>query len=129
MKRSDNSAPEIVCLVDDDPGVLKSISRLLASDGFRVQAFNEPRKFLAHVTEHTVPLVILDIWMEEMNGLEVQAKLSRLSPITRVIVITGRKDPAVEQTAMEMGAASFFTKPFDDEHFLSVVRRELTAKT
>jgi two-component system response regulator FixJ len=125
MNASENSVAEIVCLVDDDPAVLKSIGRLLASDGLSVQAFNEPKEFLNYITDHRVPVVILDIWMEEMNGLEVQAKLSRLSPRTRVIVITGRKDVGVEKTASEYGAAGFFIKPFDDEEFLGAVRAAL----
>ena len=127
MKPNETVTTEIVCLVDDDPAVLKSIGRLLASDGFAVQSFNEPTKFLVYVAEHRVPLVILDIWMEEMNGLEVQARLSKISPRTQVIVITGRKDTAVEQTALGSGAAGFFTKPFDDEQFLGAVRNALAA--
>ncbi len=61
MTRSKKPSSEIVCLVDDDPAVLKSIGRLLASDGFSVRAFNKPKKFLAHVQAHPVPLVVLDI--------------------------------------------------------------------
>jgi FixJ family two-component response regulator len=120
------TAAESVCLVDDDAGVLTSIGRLLASDGFAVHSFREPREFLAHVEANAVPLVVLDIWMEQMTGLEVQAKLSRLSPATRVIVMTGRKDPAAEQVALETGAVAFFVKPFDDEEFLVAVRRALS---
>jgi|SRR5437870_9613682 len=93
MTRSKKPLSEIVCLVDDDPAVLKSVGRLLASDGFSVRAFNKPKKFLVHVRAHPVPLVVLDIWMEEMSGLEVQAQLSALSPDTRVIIITGRQVP------------------------------------
>jgi PleD family two-component response regulator len=48
---------EIVCLVDDDPAALKSLERLLASDGFSVRSFNKPKSFLAHVQAHPVPLV------------------------------------------------------------------------
>lgn len=125
MNGSENSVPQVVCLLDDDPAVLKSIGRLLASDGFRVQAFNEPREFLSYVAGHPVAVVVLDIWMEEMNGLEVQAKLSKVSPRTRVIIITGRKDPGVEKTAKQYGAAGFFIKPFDDEEFLGAVRAAL----
>jgi two-component system, LuxR family, response regulator FixJ len=117
---------EIVCLVDDDPAVLKSIGRLLASDGFNVRAFSDPVSFLGQVAANSVPLVILDIWMEQMSGLEVQAKLSQISPQTRVIIMTGRQDPTAEQTAKELGAAGFFTKPFDDERFLGAVRQALS---
>jgi FixJ family two-component response regulator len=128
MKPNEAVATEIVCLVDDDPAVLKSIGRLLASDGFSVRAFNEPKSFLEHVERHFVPLVILDIWMEQMTGLEVQAKLSTLSPRTRVIVMTGRNDSAAQQKAMQFGATAFFTKPFDDEEFLAAVHRALSMR-
>src|SRR5258705_2528433 len=96
MTSSEKSDSEIVCLVDDDLSVLKSIERLLASDGFSVRAFSKPKEFLTHVQTHTVPLVVLDIWMEEMSGLEVQAQLSALSPQTRVIIITGREDQTAQ---------------------------------
>ena len=126
MKPNETLSVKIVCLVDDDPAVIKSVGRLLTSDGFGVRAFSEPSNFLAYVAEHPVPLVILDVWMEEMSGLEVQSKLSKLSPLTRVIIITGRKDPAVEKVAVQFGASSFFIKPFDDEEFLQAVRSALS---
>jgi FixJ family two-component response regulator len=125
MTPNQPTAAEIVCLVDDDEGVLKSIGRLLASDGLAVRTFNEPESFLAHVKTNSVPVVVLDIWMEQMTGLEVQAQLLKLSPGTRVIIMTGRKDPGAEQTAMQFGATAFFTKPFDDDQFLSAVRSAL----
>ena len=125
MTSGEKSDAEIVCLVDDDLSVLKSIQRLLASDGLSVRAFNKPKEFLAHVQDHSVPVVILDIWMEEMSGLELQARLSGLSPGTRVIIITGRDDPAAKSTALKMGVTAFFTKPFDDDQFLNAVRSAL----
>jgi len=127
MTPNETTTAEIVCLVDDDKSVLTSIGRLLASDGLAVRAFNEPKSFLAHVKTHSVPVVILDIWMEQMTGLEVQAELVKLSPRTRVIIMTGRKDPAAEQTTRELGATAFFTKPFDDEEFLVAVRGALSS--
>jgi FixJ family two-component response regulator len=125
MTSSEKSDTEIVCLVDDDLSVLKSIERLLASDGFSVCAFNKPKEFLTYVQAHAVPLVVLDIWMEEMSGLEVQAQLSALSPQTRVIIITGREDQTAKLAALQLGVIAFFTKPFDDDQFLSAVRGAL----
>src|SRR5947199_10349549 len=86
-----NPDTKIVCLVDNDPLVLKSLERLLASYGFSVRSFSEAKSFLAYVQAHQVPVVVLDIWMEEMLGLAVQASLSALSPSTRVMLITGQK--------------------------------------
>jgi FixJ family two-component response regulator len=125
MTASEKSDTEIVCLVDDDLSVLKSIERLLASDGFSVCAFNKPKEFLTYLQAHAVPLVVLDIWMEEMSGLEVQAQLSALSPQTRVIIITGREDQTAKLAALQLGVIAFFTKPFDDDQFLNAVRGAL----
>jgi FixJ family two-component response regulator len=126
MTPSEKRAPEIVCLVDDDSAVLKSIGRLLASDGFSARSFDKPRKFLAHVQTNAVPVVVLDLLMGEMNGLEVQAQISALSPRTRVIVITGREDPKMKEAVLRAGAVAFFSKPFDDGEFLDAVRRALS---
>lgn len=128
MTHSKTPETEIVCLVDDDPAVLKSIGRLLASDGFSFRAFNEPKSFLMHVQKSAVPLVVLDIWMEQMSGLEVQAQLGTLSPRTRVIIMTGREDLSVETAALQAGAVAFFTKPFDENQFLSAVRNALATQ-
>jgi FixJ family two-component response regulator len=128
MISGEKSDTEIVCLVDDDPSVLKSIQRLLVSDGLAVRGFNKPKEFLSHVQTHSVPVVILDIWMEEMSGLELQAQLSGLSPGTRVIIITGRDDPAAKLTALHLGVVAFFTKPFDDAQFLNAVRGALAIR-
>ena len=125
MTSTEKSDTEIVCLVDDDLSVLKSIERLLASDGLSVRAFNKPKEFLTYVQAHAVPLVVLDIWMEEMSGLEVQAQLSALSPQTRVIIITGREDQTAKLTALQSGVIAFFTKPFDGDQFLNAVRGAL----
>ena len=129
MVSRETAAAEIVFLVDDDAAILNAVGRLLASDGLAVRSFRKPSEFLAHVEANPVALVILDIWMEEMTGFVVQAKLSRISPGTRVIIMTGRKDPGVEKTAREFGASAFFLKPFDDEEFLTAVHRALDAGT
>lgn len=125
MAPSEKSSPEVVCLVDDDPMVLRATGRLLVSDGFAVRPFNNGEDFIAYVASHEVPLVVLDIWMEEMTGLEVLARLCAISPQTHVIVITGREDTAARITAMQIGIVAFFTKPFNDDKFLAAVHDAL----
>jgi len=121
MTASEKPSSELVCVVDDDPAVLKSIGRLLASDGFSVRTFNKPEDFLAHAATHPVPVVVTDIWMEGVTGLEILARTCALSPRPRVIVITARDDLAARATAMEIGPVAFFMKPFNDEKFLAAV--------
>jgi FixJ family two-component response regulator len=128
MTPVERSDAKIVCLVDDDPSVLKSVGRLLASDGFSVRAFNNPKEFLTHVQAHSVALVVLDILMEEMSGLEVQAHLLAFSPRTRVIMITGCEDSNARSTATRLGVIAFFTKPFDGDKFLNAVHGALAMR-
>src|SRR6266516_5309307 len=125
MTPSEKPSAEIVCLVDDDPLVLRSTGRLLVSDGFAVRPFNKGEDFIAYVASHQVPLVVLDIWMEEMTGFEILARLCAISPQTRVIVITGHEDTAARILAMQIGIVAFLIKPFDDEQFLATVHRAL----
>ena len=114
-----------VCLVDDDPSVLKSMHYLLASEGIKVRTFSKAADFLAHASAQHVPVVVTDIWMDQVTGLEVLARLCAISPKTRVIVITAREDLAARATAMAIGPVAFFMKPFNDEKFIAAVRDAL----
>src|SRR5438034_6795966 len=115
-----------ICVVDDDLSVLKSMNYLLASEGFKVRTFNKAEDFLAHASTHHVPVVVTDIWMDRVTGLEVLARLCAISPRTKVIVITAREDLAARATAMAIGPVAFFLKPFDDEKFIAAVSDALS---
>jgi len=128
MNNSSETEGKEVCVVDDDVSVLKSIHYLLASEGFNVRAFNKAADFLTHASTHHVPVVVTDIWMDKVTGLEVLARLCAISPKTRVIVITAREDLAARATAMAIGPVAFFMKPFDDEKFIAAVRDALSQK-
>ena len=115
----------MVCLLDDDPSVLKGLGRLLTAGGWHSQAFNDPEKFLLYASTHSTPLAILDIWMPLMGGLEVQSRLRKISPSTRVIIFTAEDDPHVRSRALTAGATAFLTKPFDGDEFLRAVQSAL----
>ena len=110
-----------VCLLDDDESVLKATGRLLRSAGWDVKAFTDPCAFLEYARTHSPKVVVIDIWMPIMNGLEVQTKLRDVSPTTRVIVLTSKDDPSVRTKAIDAGATGFFLKPVDDDEFLAGV--------
>jgi two-component system, LuxR family, response regulator FixJ len=88
--------------------------------------FNNPEEFLGHAANSKVNVLVTDIWMEQMTGLEVLARLCAISPNTRVIVITGREDLAARATATAIGPVAFLTKPFNDEEFLAAIRTAVT---
>src|SRR5260370_2277896 len=77
---SENPSPKVVCVVDDDPTMLRAMDRLLFSDGFAVRPFNKGGGFIAYFVSHDLPPVVLDILMEVKDRIEVLARLCALSP-------------------------------------------------
>ena len=111
-----------VWLLDDDRSILKATRRLLDSAGWKVQAFTDPLLFLEHAAMHCPDVAVIDILMPDMNGLEVQTRLRRVSPSTRVIVLTSKDDPSVCRAAMNAGASAFFIKGVESGDFLAGVK-------
>jgi two-component system, LuxR family, response regulator FixJ len=115
----------VVCLLDDDPSVLKALGRLLSSADLQAETFSDPEEFLRYALIHRPAVALVDVCMPQMSGLEVQSRLGRISPSTRVIIFTGNPDPRVRSTALNAGASAFLTKPFGDEDLLTAVRLAL----
>ncbi len=115
-----------IWLLDDDASMLRALGRLLNSAGFTVEKFSDPADFLSRIAEGECRVAVLDVWMPDMNGLEVQTCLKRDSPETRIIFITGRDDPLVRQTALDAGAFAFLAKPFEDEVLLQLIHKAVT---
>jgi DNA-binding NarL/FixJ family response regulator len=80
-----------------------------------------PIAFLRYAQAHQPEVVVIDILMPVMNGLEVQSRLRTLSPSTRLIVLTSNDDPTVRSQAMRGGALAFFLKPASNEKFLTKI--------
>ena len=118
------AAPVKICLLDDEPCVLKGAGRLLRSAGWEIEAFSDPHLFLHYVEQHRPRVVVIDMWMPLMHGLDVQKNLRKLSSMTKVIVVTARSDPFVRAQAMQAGASAFCLKPIDGE-LLSAVETAL----
>jgi len=118
-----------VCLLDDDPSILKGLTRLFSSAELQLQTFNDPNDFLCYARKHRPDVVLVDVCMPQMSGLEVQSQLREISPSTRVIIFTGKEDPLLRSTALNAGASAFLTKPFNDEELLTSVRLALTSAT
>lgn len=118
-----------VCLLDDDPSVLKGLGRLFSSADLDAKTFGDPNEFLCYAQAHRPAVALIDVCMPQMSGLEVQSRLAKISPSTRVIIFTGKDDPLVRSTALNAGASAFLTKPFDDEELLTAVRLALTFAT
>jgi FixJ family two-component response regulator len=117
--------PDSISILDDDASVRNSMVQLLDSDGLEAQSFEDVEAFLAHVYSKAISLALVDVWMPESNGLQVQARLRETSPETKVIIMTARETSAIRAAALQGGAFAFLVKPFDDEAFLCLVRQAL----
>ena len=124
-----NSNAFVVCLLDDDPSVLKGLGRLFASADLHAETFSDPEKFLDYARTHRPAAALIDVCMPQMSGLEVQSRLREISPSTRLIIFTGKDDPLVRSTALNGGASAFIIKPFDDEELLTAVRLAFASAT
>ncbi len=116
-----------VLVVDDDAGVRYTLREILSSDGIEVDEAEDGVAALARFEASPVPLVIADLRMPRMDGMELLRRLSARAPAPRVVLITahGSERQAVE--AMKAGAWDYFRKPFENDELLAVVRRALEA--
>ena len=118
-------AAATICVVDDDPSMLKALERLLLSVGLSARLFREPLGFLKYARRNPVTVAVIDIWIPGMSGIELQKALRAVAPETRVIVVTADDEDSVRNAAIQDGATAFFAKPFDDEIFLDAVHHAI----
>jgi len=116
---------ETVFLVDDEPALLKALSRLLKAEGFAVQAFDSATKFLSAPHNNGTGCVLLDQSMAGMSGMELQQRLIQEESALAVIFITGNGDIPMSVRAMKAGAVDFLTKPVKDNELLEVIHLAL----
>jgi FixJ family two-component response regulator len=119
------SLAPIVYLVDDDPAVLKGLSRLLRSAGLTVATFSSSQDFLGHYHSNAPGCLVLDVAMPGLNGLELQKALAANGSGIPIIFLTGHGDIPMSVQAMKRGAADFLTKPVNDDDLLEAVRAAL----
>ncbi|MGD0866607.1 MAG: response regulator [Rhizomicrobium sp.] len=118
------TSDQTVFIVDDDPGVRKSLRALLEASGFHVQDYPSAKAFLAENIK-TGGCLIADIRMPEMGGLELQEELVRRAVALPVIIVTGHGDVPLAVRAMRAGAIDFIEKPFDGDLLLVSLQRAL----
>jgi FixJ family two-component response regulator len=115
----------IVYLLDDEPEMLKALSRLLRAQGFQVRGFTSAREFLAHERHPGPACLVLDVEMPEIDGLQVQARLRQSGAELPVVFLTGHGDIPMSVRAMKAGAEDFLTKPVNAADLLQAVRAAL----
>ena len=116
------SAP-LVLVVDDDPSVRKSLTRLLASADFMVEAFASAREFLAREPHEGPCCLVLDVRMPGLTGIELQETLAATGRRMSIVFVTGHADVPTSVKAMKAGAVDLLTKPVDVKDLIAAIRR------
>jgi two-component system, chemotaxis family, chemotaxis protein CheY len=112
-------------LVDDSALARRSMRTILESDGFEVVEAEDGLAALERYFLEKPDLVLLDLVMRGMYGLDVLTKLRQLDPSARVIVVTADVQDSSHQLVEEAGASAFINKPVDRHRVLEVVRSVL----
>jgi len=114
-----------ILVVDDEEIVILSCTRILANRGYEVDSAADGREALRKVEESGYDLIILDIMMPKMDGLEVLQRVKESHPDIDVIMVTGLSQIETAVRAMKLGAFDYLSKPFDPDELQLVVARAL----
>jgi len=110
-----------VAVVDDDPGVLRALRRLLRSADFQVEAYASGAEFLMAEGDSELDCVVLDLHMPQTTGFDVQAQLSQRGRTVPVVIITGDDSPETLARSLSLGAKRCLCKPIDEAALLAAI--------
>lgn len=117
--------PSTIFIVDDDEAVRDSLRWLLEANGYRVRSFDRAEEFLSAYDPEQIGVLIADVRMPGMSGLELQEELiARKAPLP-IVFITGHGDVPMAVSTMKKGAVDFLEKPFNETDLRTIVARML----
>ena len=117
------TTPATILVVDDDPAVRKSLTRMVTLAGYAVEAFASAGDFLAREPFDGPCCVLLDVIMLGLTGLDLQQTLARSGHRMPIVFMSGYHDVEMREAAMKRGAVDFLSKPFDVESLLEAIER------
>jgi two-component system response regulator FixJ len=112
----------VVHVIDDDEAMRDSLAFLLDTAGLKARTYDSAGQFLAAVDTAPAGVIVTDIRMPEMSGLELVRRLKSTGCAYPVIMITGHGDVPLAVEAMKAGVVDFLEKPFDEDSLLAAIR-------
>ena len=116
---------ETILIVDDETHIRATLRGILSDEGYRVLDADDALQALSVIAVYRPDLVILDIWMPHMDGIELLDTLKTREPELPIIVVSGHGTIETAVRATKLGAADFIEKPFSLETLLRSVRRAM----
>jgi DNA-binding response OmpR family regulator len=113
-----------ILLIDDNNDFVEFLKFLLSHHGYDIYSAHSGLEGLAELRTHPVDLVILDVMMPNMSGLEVCAEIRRMDSSLPVILLTAKDDLATRSAAIALGASEFIAKPVNIDDLLTRVRTQ-----
>ena len=120
-----NRKKQIIYIIDDDPVMRLSCQQILVKQGFQVETFEDGVKGLDRIQEEKPQLIVVDLKMPKIGGMEVIAKVHEMDPDVVIVVITGYATIDTAVNAMKAGAYDFLPKPFTPDELRLIVNRGL----
>jgi FixJ family two-component response regulator len=114
-----------VLVVDDDPSVRKAVGRLIRAAGYNAWTFDRPALLLASELPKTNACLLLDVYLPEMDGVELYEKLAATACNLPAILITGRTDARTGRLLQRAKSATLLLKPFDEGLLMEAIARAL----
>ena len=118
----------LILIVDDDENLVDMIARLMKREGFKTVSANDGDGALRIVSSDKPDLMLLDIKMGEMDGMEVLRQAKELDPELSIIILTGYHDTHGAVSAIKAGAYDYFSKPFESNELIRAVHQALAEK-
>jgi two-component system response regulator TtrR len=115
----------VVYVVDDDEGVRDSLQYLLEASQYLVYTFASAENFLAQFDPHAIAVLVLDVRMPGMSGLQLQEELLARKATLPIVFVTGHGDVSMAVSTMKKGAVDFIEKPFNQADLKALVDRLL----
>lgn len=115
----------IVFVVDDDVSVRESLESLISCAGWQPETFASAQEFLVRPRVPVPSCLVLDVSLPDLNGLDLQKRVSVERTDMPIIFITGYGDVPMTVQAMKAGAVEFLTKPFNDDVLLDAIRHAI----
>jgi len=114
-----------ILVVEDNPATRELLRELLSQEGYMVKIARDGKEALLKARKESFNLILTDVKMPRMNGIQLLKELQKITPDTKVVIVTATADSEIAVKAMKLGAYDYITKPFCLDSILQKVKKSL----